>query len=64
MDKGVRGRSQSCVAKTPYQSGTNIRSYAHAVRNGSKPRQEGGQQRIVFSYEAANEDLARLKKAF
>ncbi|MCH82641.1 hypothetical protein A2U01_0003452, partial [Trifolium medium] len=63
-DKENRGRSKSRFANNSHPSRVeDDRSYAHAVRNGSKSRQEGGQQRFVLSYEAAKEDLARLKKA-
>ncbi|GAU51047.1 hypothetical protein TSUD_371250 [Trifolium subterraneum] len=39
-------------------------SYAQAVRNELKPRQERGNHSLVLSYEATKEDMAKLQKAF
>ncbi|PNY07747.1 hypothetical protein L195_g004251 [Trifolium pratense] len=40
------------------------RNYAQVVRNGSKLNQDRSQLRIIASYEAAKEDMERLKKSY
>ncbi|MCI36391.1 hypothetical protein A2U01_0057614, partial [Trifolium medium] len=39
-------------------------SYAQAVRKGEAKKQEGKPNRVAFSYEAEENVLVRLKKAF
>ncbi|MCI11293.1 hypothetical protein A2U01_0032393 [Trifolium medium] len=64
-DKENRGVSSFHKAKKSLlHCEEDNRTYAHAVRNGSKLKQDGGQQRIVVSYEGAKEDMERLKKSY
>ncbi|MCI02303.1 hypothetical protein A2U01_0023335, partial [Trifolium medium] len=39
-------------------------SYAQAVRKGGVKRQDGSQKQVALTYEAEENDMLRLKKAF